>query len=101
MSSLIITSAPASRCSEVYKVEQECAVLTTMKGFIHCSGVSFPAVLNHILSHEDLAVRPFSQEVLWCLSFPGGSFGFVIYCPVKNKTKAHFYYTFCRKKDYS
>lgn len=46
-------------------------------------------VLDHILSHEDLAVWPFSKEVFWCLSFPCGSFGFVIYCPVKKET-SHF-----------
>lgn len=49
--------------------------------------------LVHILSHEYLAVRPLSQEVLWSLSFPGGSFGFVIYCPVTQetrKTNGHF-----------
>lgn len=38
--------------------------------------------LVHILSHEDLAVWPFSKEVLWSWSFPGGSFGFVICCPI-------------------
>lgn len=44
------------------------------------------SALDHILSHENLAVRPFSKEVFWSLSFPGWPFGFVIYCPIKEKT---------------
>lgn len=43
------------------------------------------ATLVHILSHENLAVRPFSKEVFWSLSFPGGSFGFIVNCPGGNK----------------
>lgn len=55
----------------------------------HCS-------LENILSHEKLAVWPFSKEVLWSLSFPGGPFWFLIYCSVpgknkkKKKTTCHF-----------
>lgn len=44
------------------------------------------ATLVHILSHENLAVWPFSKEVFWSLSFPGGSFGFIINCPVQEET---------------
>lgn len=44
----------------------------------------------HVLSHKYLAVWPFSQEVLWSLSFPGGSFGFLIHCPVWEETNSHF-----------
>ena len=51
------------------------------------------SVFNNILSHEDLAVGSFSKEVFWCLSFPGGSFGFVIYYPVQQEmtTKVQLY----------
>ena len=42
-----------------------------------------PRRLDYILSHENLSVWPFSKEVLWSLSFPGRSFGFVIYCSVE------------------
>lgn len=44
------------------------------------------AILIHILSHENLAVWPFSKEVFWSLSFPGGSFGFIINCPIQVET---------------
>lgn len=44
----------------------------------------------HVLSHKYLAVWPFSQEVLWSLSFPGRSFGFVIHCSVREETNCHF-----------
>ena len=42
---------------------------------------------DNILSHENLAVWPFSKEVLWSLSFPGGSVRFVIYCSVAEENK--------------
>lgn len=41
--------------------------------------------LDHVLSHKYFGVRPFPEEVFWGLSFPRGSFGFVIYCPVEEK----------------
>lgn len=44
-------------------------------------------ILEFLLSHEDLTVRPFSKEVFWSLSFPGGPFGFVIDWPVKGGNK--------------
>lgn len=42
-------------------------------------------VLSDLLAHENLALWPFSKEVLWSLSFSGRPFRFVIRCSVQDE----------------
>lgn len=68
-----------------YRIQIWDLVLKKSPSSLHYAA-SPPLVFDHILSHENFAVRPLSKEVFWSLSFPGGSFGFVIYCPVKEES---------------
>lgn len=50
--------------------------------------------LLDILSHEELAVGAFSEEVFWSLSLSGRPLGFVIYRPIEDEIRM-CYFTLC------